>query len=318
MSAPRSVSSGSLTRGMSKQVMEHLVDNVISKDNRAMIRASLEYEKLMDFVRFRLLDDEQIDDLEVKSNKESLANYLPKQERRELKLFVRFVNHLYSKDPNRDWFTVSDQDYEQYLLNDAPAMGIKKSGGSSTSETLKFQSNVKLDVKLYPTFDGDINAWLKFKRGVLSLAATHGLEEVFDKNFIVPKVSDSGQDWLLYEAKNKFVYSIWTARVFGSYPLTIIRAYESTKDGRAVYFKFLEYYECANNMEQVSLLAMTKLQELKLLHTTKGGLPAYITKFRDAILDLEEAGKPMDPTLQKSMFLSKIHDREYKNMVDMH
>ena len=61
---------------------------------------------------------------------------------------------------------------------------------------------------------------------------------------------------------------------------------------------------------------MAKLQELKLLYSSKGGLPAYVTKFRDAILDLEEAGKPMDPTLQKSMFLIKIQDHEYKHIVD--
>ena len=179
----------------------------------------------------------------------------------------------------------------------------------------KFNSSVKLDVKLYPTFDGSLGGWLKFKRGVLALASTHGLDDVFNKNFQVP-AQDKGHDWDLYAAKNKFVYSMWTSRVFGSYPLTIIRSFEQKKDGRGVYLQFLDHYENTNNMEQVSLLALSKLQELSLTYKTPGGLPGYVTKFRDAILDLQEAGKPLDDTLQKSMFLSKIHDREYKHIID--
>ena len=36
-----------------------------------------------------------------------------------------------------------------------------------------FMPNVKLDIKQYPTFHGDTAQWTNFKRGVITLAATH-------------------------------------------------------------------------------------------------------------------------------------------------
>ena len=53
-----------------------------------------------------------------------------------------------------------------------------------------FIPNVKLDVKTYPTFNGESAQWAKFKRGVLSIASTHGLDDIFDENYIVPTKGD--------------------------------------------------------------------------------------------------------------------------------
>ena len=44
-----------------------------------------------------------------------------------------------------------------------------------------FLTNVKLDIKSFPTFDGKKEHWLKFKWGVLSIGYTHGLDAVFRK-----------------------------------------------------------------------------------------------------------------------------------------
>ena len=67
-------------------------------------------------------------------------------------------------------------------------------------------SNVKLDVKQYPTFNGDGAQWIKFKRGVHSIASTHGLDDVFDDTKVIPAVGEL--DFPLFHEKNKFVYSI--------------------------------------------------------------------------------------------------------------
>ena len=50
----------------------------------------------------------------------------------------------------------------------------------------QFTANVKLDIKQYPTFNGEIGSWRKFKSNVLAIAATHGLEDVFDTKYKVP------------------------------------------------------------------------------------------------------------------------------------
>ena len=83
---------------------------------------------------------------------------------------------------------------------------IGDSSDSKSNAAAKFQANVKLDIKQYPTFDGELAHWLKFKRNVLALAATHGLMDIFDENYTIP--TGKGADLDAYQAKNQFVYSI--------------------------------------------------------------------------------------------------------------
>ena len=63
-----------------------------------------------------------------------------------------------------------------------------------TLNTTSLVPNVKLDVKQYPVFHGENSQWPKFKRGVLSIASTHGLDDIFDQNTIVPLYSDPNYD----------------------------------------------------------------------------------------------------------------------------
>lgn len=177
-----------------------------------------------------------------------------------------------------------------------------------------FMPNVKLDVKQYPIFNGDMAAWSKFKRGVLSIASTHGLDEIFEDGTIVPAQGDS--NFQFYTEKNKFVYSMWISRVTSGLALSILRDFEATKGGRGVYLKYLDIYEGKHNMKQVACMAMTKLNSLDLAYNSPGGMPVYVTKFREALQDLRDAGEPISDVLAKSFFLSKIQDNDYRAFVD--
>ena len=177
-----------------------------------------------------------------------------------------------------------------------------------------FMPNVKLDVKQYPTFNGDGSAWIKFKRGVLSIASTHGLDDVFDENKAPPVAGDA--DYPLFNDKNRFVYSIWMSRITAGMALSILREFEDARDGRGAYLKFLCVYEGKHNMRQMATMAMSKLNSLHMNYSSPGGIPTFITKFRDAVQDLKDAQNPITDEMAKSMLLSKIHDKSYSHIVD--
>lgn len=59
-----------------------------------------------------------------------------------------------------------------------------------TSISSSFMNSVKCDIKQYPTFAGDFDKWPYFKRQVIALAATHGLEDVFVSKLVVPLNGD--------------------------------------------------------------------------------------------------------------------------------
>ena len=117
-----------------------------------------------------------------------------------------------------------------------------------TQQSSSFMNSVKCDIKQYPTFAGDFDKWPYFKRQVIALAATHGLEDVFDSKYTVPLIGDP--DFQLFQSKNRFVYSVWIARISSGMALSILCDYEDEKDGRGVYFKLMDIYECASNMKQ--------------------------------------------------------------------
>ena len=134
--------------------------------------------------------------------------------------------------------------------------------GMTLNTTSSLMPNVKLDVKQYPIFHGENSQWSKFKRGVLSIASTHGLDDIFDQNAIVPHPSDT--NYSTYQEKNKFVYSIQISRIVSGLALSILGDYEDTRDGHGVYLKLLDIYEGKHNLEQVALMAMTKLSVIQL------------------------------------------------------
>ena len=104
--------------------------------------------------------------------------------------------------------------------NPVQTLNFSPFGTPGTTSTASLMPNVKLDVKQYPTFNGKNASWIKFKRGVLSIASTHGLDEVFDNKTILPVVGDPS--YLLFMERNKFVYSIWMSRVTGGLAMSIL------------------------------------------------------------------------------------------------
>src|SRR5215217_1448869 len=75
-----------------------------------------------------------------------------------------------------------------------------------------------------------------------------------------------------FQEKNKFVYSVWMSRITAGLALSILCDFEDEKDGRGVYFKLMDIYECASSMKQQALMAMTRMSALSLSYNTTGGV----------------------------------------------
>src|SRR5919112_6202809 len=98
--------------------------------------------------------------------------------------------------------------------------------------------------------------------------------------------------------------------------LSIIREFEAEKDGRGTYLKFLNVYEGKHNIRQMATIAMGRLNSIQMQYNSPGGIPALLTKFRDAIQDLKDVNNPISDAMVKSLLLSKVQDRSYSHIVD--
>ena len=301
---------GAVTRADGETALIHLIESVLLYTPGSQVHASLIYEGADTIIDFLNFSSHDLDGFEVQEQVP-----LPKRDKRKLKNLLKWAKYLHKKDMSTSWKQLAKAQFDQFLLEVAPTMDTEGGAVPKSNDVARFQSNVKLDVKTYPAFDGELGNWLKFKRSVLALAATHNLLDVFNEQFIPP--TNPGQAKDLYEAKNTFVYSIWTARVYGPHPVQILRQFENTTDGRGAYFAFLDYYESASNLDDASIIATNKLNNLVFTSSSTGGLPTFVNNFRQYVLDLEEAGKPMDAGFQRTLFLSKIQHKDYDVTKDL-
>jgi hypothetical protein len=274
-----------MTRLQSVGNFDHIL-GVLGVDDTSPISLVLEYNEITTLIDFYELDLDDLGKGEYITTQGQLSNLGPKDRRRFISM-VKWIKWL-GQDPTMDYLNLQYEDYEEFIkgsrpqapstpLHSPPQMQIPLSPNVPAIQPPRLVTNVKLDVKQYPTFNGDTASWPRFKRGVISIASTHGLDDIFDVSFNVPTIGD--QDYLYYQDKNRFVYSIWVARVTGGLALSIIREFEDDRDGRGVYFKFLSTYESRHNQRQMALLAMNKLSGLQLNYNTTGGVPTFLAKF---------------------------------------
>ena len=195
-----------------------------------------------------------------------------------------------------------------------PSNRGEEHGNQAVSKS-QFLSNGNLDFKNFPPFNGKKQGWLRFRRGVTSIAATHGLKDLLDPAWVPPHPGNHSEHQL-YEAKNSFLYSVWVGRISDGAPLNMIRKHETTQNGRAVYLEMRDYFESRHNLEQLCLLVLEELNNLHCGQNYTGGIPKYTQKFRDLVADLEDAGRPMESAMMKSLYLSKIKDYSYMPLID--
>ena len=180
-SMPTSASAPATTRRSSEDMLKHLIETVLNQPPNSPIHKSLDYEgadTLVDFLNFM---DKEIDDYELSDGVK-----LPKKDKKKLKNLLSFVKYLHKKNNQYRWLDLKPDDLQEFLIDVAPNMSGSYQDSESNAAD-KFHANVKLDVKQYPTFDGELSHWLKFKRNVLALAATHRLMDIFNEDFIIPK-----------------------------------------------------------------------------------------------------------------------------------
>src|SRR6478672_5345471 len=98
--------------------------------------------------------------------------------------------------------------------------------------------------------------------------------------------------------------------------LSIMREFESTRDGRGTYLKFLKVYEGKYNIRQMATMVMGRLNSIQMQYNSPGGIPVLLTRFKDAIQDHKDASNPISDGMVKLLLLSKVQDRRYSHIVD--
>ncbi len=286
----------------------HLLQVVMSLGSNYPIRKVFQFNEIDNVMEFMTLDENEIKELDYLAVNQ--VEKLDKPSIRKVKKLWQFARYEYQRDNEVSWTEMTPQDIQYYLVE------ILAKGTTSQLETkmvAKFKEGVKVDVKAYPQWNGLPSTWLTFKRKVLAVANTHQLGDVFDREFVIPRDDTPARE--LFRAKNEFVLSIWSGRISGGSAMTVIRRYSHHSDGRGVFFCLIDEFESQQNLDGAAMIALRNIHSLKLVY--KGiSVPEYISKFRDYLMDLEDAGQPMQDAMARTMVLQQVQDKNYSFIMD--
>ena len=173
---------------------------------------------------------------------------------------------------------------------------------------------LKIDLCSYPKFSGRIQDWVPFKRQFKAVASMQGLEDVVDKDFVLPV---DREELALFMRKSHFIHAALTIALAGGTAILRVELFASNRDGRSAWVSLVEWYEGQGSTNSVAKRAMTVLHSLKLTRSTTNYVKGYIARFEEALHDLAETGHEYDAVMKQITFLAGIIDPSLTNYVDI-
>lgn len=172
----------------------------------------------------------------------------------------------------------------------------------------------KPDVKALAVFDGTLPKWKNFRDRFLAVATSQQMVALLLLTYKVP----SNQELLeRHRNANRFLVSGLLYSTAGGTAVTIVKKYSATQNGRLAWLTLPNWYEGQGSKNIIAHRTMKDLQTLKLTRDTIGGAEAYISKFEDSLVSLEETGYPYQEGMKKINFLNGIEDITYSALVDV-
>ena len=168
---------------------------------------------------------------------------------------------------------------------------------------------IKIDVKSYPEFDGQLKNWKSFKQKFKSVASLHKIGYLLNKDYVIPTDPD---DLSKYQQHNSFLQSILEYALAKGNALTKVKKFSDAQDGMASWSELVLWFENQGSIETQARKALTIINTHRLTANSFGGAELYLEKFESALQDLEEVGKPYDMAMAKINFLNNIQDEDYK------
>ena len=135
---------------------------------------------------------------------------------KSINMFKLWCKQYADKNPTSSFTAINWKEdfiheiWDDFLMQQSKHSLEEANPSSQSSEvssiTGKFKdaslSNIKIDIKSYPSFDGKLTSWRSFKQRFQALSSMHGFAYLLDKEFEAP-TDESSEDFDKYEQKNR-------------------------------------------------------------------------------------------------------------------
>ena len=291
-------------------VFKHILDIL---EYSQEVQAFLTRKGITNVRRFVPIKDEQFEEWIGEDDNITTGHLLEQQ--RFKQWLAKYVKK--NDQPPTDWTTqFSGELCDSFILSiDNDDTSTRSSSARIKTEETRNNgvSNVKVDIKAYPTFTGKLNEWKPFKRQFMAIAQTHDLQYLLVNDWdgmIVDETSDK------FIRENAFQQSALTFALAKSTAISKINQNDNAGDGRRSWLDLVDWYEDQGSEETIATTAISVINNHKLTPTSHGGVENFLEKFQQALLDLDLLGQPYSTKLAKVNLLNNIQDDEYKVVVE--
>ena len=158
------------------------------------------------------------------------------------------------------------------------------------SEVESFQRSIKRSPTDYNKFKDD-NRWKQWHRHLKATANSHGLNNILTPSYVPVTVAAIE----LFEAQQKFMYSVFEQCLLTNKSKHIVQLHETTWDAQKVYAGLIDTYEEDLSATLTASDLCTELTALHLDDKWKKGIEAFLQHWLSKVLELEQVDdSPLD------------------------
>ena len=167
------------------------------------------------------------------------------------------------------------------------------------------QSNVKLQAQSMPIFNGDPHRWQTWKKRARATIGSAGYLNILDQKAYAEK----------HRMKNETVFHLLQNATVEGHAAHLVDQFEPERDGRAAYMALCSWYEGDKQTNSTAEDIRAKLDRNFL--STKKSASQFINEFKTYNQQLKDLGEAYTKSKIVSIFLEKITDPDYENVVEL-
>jgi len=242
-----------LTRPQAQQAFNHVLDNVLGKDDTSPLKQSLASQGITNLFTFLNIDDATIQGLTHQRAANQAAVPILRADKSLVKVFLDYHVHRNSTGnpiADADWTTITQADFDEFHMS--PDYAVTRGNGNipppppvpaAPATMLRytpaelFRRGIKRDPTVFPTLKDEKYNDL-WHRSFANQARAQDVAEVLDDTY-TPTTREATE---LFDEKQKYVYAILESKVLTDRGKAIVRGHENDYDAQKVYKKLKEHH----------------------------------------------------------------------------
>ncbi len=267
----------SQTKARSKDILNHVLDNVFELDKDHVMRKALKdnaIDNILVLLDWKECDLEMLH-FSVKTKNEDTGEVTMDTHplgKTYTNLLIIFKAYVGVKFPNiksidvQDWFDIDSDDFDAFRVsrNYEPNVKTKPpptlNPNKAKDPVSDFKRGIKRDQSLFPTLK-DERQWDTYKRSTKAQATAQGVSEVLNPNYSPVSFDDKK----LFDLKQQYMYAVAEKTLLTDIGKSAVRKHESNFDAQAVYKELFE------QMEKSTKASLNSTNLLKYITTVKLG-----------------------------------------------